>query len=98
MGSDTKPERQPAELFPVGEFIRDEMMARHWTVVDLAGRMGRSVLFVEQLINGEHEVTRGISEDLGKALGSEPDTWRILDIGYRRWRARRDLQVQEVPE
>ncbi len=33
-------DRQPAEVFPPGEFIQEELDARGWTTADLAARMG----------------------------------------------------------
>ena len=33
--------RNPAEVFPPGEFVREELEARGWTQTDLAAILGR---------------------------------------------------------
>ncbi len=49
--------RVPAEVFPPGEFIREELESRGWTQDDLAQIMGRPVRLVNELVNAKKQIT-----------------------------------------
>ena len=42
-----------AEVFPPGDFIRDELDARDWSQVDLAEIMGRPTETINRLVIGK---------------------------------------------
>jgi transcriptional regulator with XRE-family HTH domain len=44
---------KPAEVFPPGEFIHDELKERGWTQGDLADIMGRPASLICNIINGK---------------------------------------------
>lgn len=76
--------RIPAEVFPPGEFIRDELEARGWTQGDLAEIMGRPIQLVNELIAGKKQITPETAMGLAKAFGDEDALyWMNLDNVYR---------------
>lgn len=75
---------RPAEVFPPGEFIREELEERGWTQADLAGIMGRTVAMVNEIITGRRGITQRTAEELGAAFGTGPELWINLQASYRR--------------
>jgi len=76
--------RIPAEVFPPGEFIREELEARGWTQGDLAQIMGRPLRLVNELVAGKKQITPETARGLAKALGdNDPLYWMNLDSAYR---------------
>lgn len=43
----------PAEAFPAGEFLRDELEARNWSQSDFAKIIGRPAKLVSEIINNK---------------------------------------------
>ncbi|MCC6921072.1 MAG: helix-turn-helix domain-containing protein [Alphaproteobacteria bacterium] len=77
-------ERIPAEVFPPGEFIRDELEARGWTQNDLAEIMGRPLKTVNELIQGKKQITPETAIGLADAFGDDDALyWMKLDAAYR---------------
>lgn len=77
----------PAEAFPPGEYIKDEIEARGWTQRDLARVLGRSEPKVSELINGKRAVTVQTARELAAAFGTSAEVWLRLEA---QWRLRRD--------
>lgn len=78
------PIRVPAEVFPPGEFIREELEARGWTQGDLAQIMDRPVRLVNELVAGKKQITPETARGLSKAFGDDdPLYWMNLDSSYR---------------
>lgn len=50
-------QRVPAEVFPPGELIREELEARGWTQTDLAEILGRPLKLVNDIILGKRTIT-----------------------------------------
>ena len=85
---------RPAEVFPPGKFIQDELDARGWTVRDLAEQMGGeeveeiglNMLTVELLIGAPD---KGMTLDadtaigLACAFGTSPEFWTNIDQAWR---------------
>jgi ribosome-binding protein aMBF1 (putative translation factor) len=46
-------ERTPAEVFPPGEFIREEIEVRGWSQVEFAEILGRPPRLISELIAGK---------------------------------------------
>ena len=78
-------DRIPAEVFPPGDFIKDELDARGWTQAVLAEVMGRPLQFVNELISGRKSVTAETAIGLGAAFGTSAELWLNLDSAYRLW-------------
>ena len=78
------PLRTPAEIFPPGEFIRDELEARGWTQGDLAQIMGRPLQMVNEVVAGKKQITTDTALGLAKAFGDDDALyWMNLENVYR---------------
>lgn len=76
-------ERKFAEVFPPGEFIKDELEARGWTQLDLAQIMGRDPVQVSLIVNGKQALTPETATQLGDAFGTGGQFWMNLETAYR---------------
>ena len=76
-------ERIPAEVFPPGEYIRDELEERGWSQVELAEILGVSKATVSDLIRAKRAVTPEVAKALEAALGPSARYWLALDAYYR---------------
>ena len=83
-------ERVPAEVFPPGEFIREELEARGWSQNDLADILDSYPRFVSEIITGKRAVTPETAKKLGAAFGTDPQLWMNLESSYRLWHAKGD--------
>src|SRR5438105_1514468 len=77
------PYRVPAEVFPPGEFIREELEARGWTQGDLAQILDRPLRLVNELIAGKKQITPETARGLADAFGTDALYWMNLDSAYR---------------
>ena len=76
-------QRIPAEVFPPGEFIREELEERGWTQGDLAEILGRPLRLVNELIAGKKQITPDTAQGLAAAFGTDAILWMNLDSQYR---------------
>ena len=76
-------ERRPAELFPPGEYIKDELVARGWTQTDLAHILDRPFPAVNEIVAAKRRITRDTAIGLGEAFGTGPEIWLSLESAYR---------------
>ncbi len=71
--------RTPAEVFPPGVFIAEELEARGWSQIELADILGRPTRLVSELIAGKRAVTPETARGLGAAFGTGPQFWMNLE-------------------
>ena len=83
-------DRIPAEVFPPGEFVREELEMRGWTQADLAEFMGRPLRSINEIINCKKGITAETAIGLGKAFGTSAEYWLNLESAYRLHVARRE--------
>lgn len=76
-------DRKPAEVFPPGEFIRDELNERGWTQSDLAKIMGRPLPVLNLIISGRKSVTPETAVELGSAFGTSAEFWLNLETAFQ---------------
>jgi len=74
----------PAEVFPPGEFIDDELTERGCTRADLAQAMGESMEYLDELCAGSKPITIGPARKLAAYFGTSVELWMRLSIAYRR--------------
>jgi len=82
--------RIPAEAFPPGEFLKDELEARGWTQAEFAEMIGCPERLVEEIIAGRRGVTPEIARAFSDALGTSAQFWMNLEASYRAWRSARN--------
>ena len=82
--------RAPDDLFPPGEFIRDELKARNWTQRDLANILGRPVKSVNHILSAKTGITTKTAQELAAAFGTSAQFWLNLESAYRLAVERRD--------
>jgi HTH-type transcriptional regulator / antitoxin HigA len=83
--------RVAAEVFPPGEFIREDLEARSWTQADLAEILGRDLRLVNQLVGGKRAITPETAKGLAQAFGTGPEFWMNQGADSARWSTRRHL-------
>jgi HTH-type transcriptional regulator/antitoxin HigA len=75
--------RNPAEVFPPGEFIREELDARGWNQNDLAEILGRPTRLVNEIVLGKRAISPRTAMGLGEAFGTSPQFWMNLESAYQ---------------
>ncbi len=80
----------PAEVFPPGEFIREELEARGWTQEDLSRILDRPIKTVNQIITAKKQITPDTAVELSQAFGTSAEFWLNLESAYRLSLARQD--------
>jgi HTH-type transcriptional regulator/antitoxin HigA len=73
----------PAEVFPPGDFLREELAERGWTQEVFAEIIGKSERLVNEIIAGKREITPPTAQALGAALGTSAQFWMNLETAYR---------------
>ncbi len=79
-------ERVPAEAFPPGEYLKDELDERGWTQEEFASIIGRPPAVVNQIISGKRGVSPETAREIGAALGTSAIYWMNLEAAYRLWK------------
>jgi HTH-type transcriptional regulator / antitoxin HigA len=82
--------RRPAEVFPPGEILKEELEARGWTQADLAEIIGRHVNSVNEIVIGKRGISPEMARSLAAALGTSAEVWMNLDAAYQLSRVRDD--------
>ncbi len=72
-----------AEVFPPGEFLREELEARGWTQTELAEIICRPVRLINEIIAGKKTITPETATQLGDSLGTGPELWMNLESQYQ---------------
>ncbi len=78
--------RIPAEVFPPGDFLREELEARGWTQADFAQIIGRDITLVNQIVQGKRAITAETAYGFAAAFGTSPEFWIRLEEAYQLWR------------
>lgn len=82
--------RRPAEVFPPGEFIKEELEERGWTQSVLADVMVCPVATISEIVSGKRGISPESARKLAAAFGTSPEYWMNLDAAYRLFRMRDD--------
>lgn len=73
----------PAEAFPVGEYLSDELSERVWTVAEFVEIIGQPIPVVSEILNGEKEITAETAAAISQAFGTTPELWLNLQTAHR---------------
>lgn len=79
----------PAEAFPPGEFLEDELNERGWTQKEFADLTGLPPRLVSEIIAGKRGITPEAAIRFSAALGTSAQFWMNLDTAYRLHELRR---------
>lgn len=80
-------DRIPAEVFPPGEFLADELDARGWTQEEFAKIIRRPTKVVNEIIMGKKAVTPETAREFSAALGTSAQYWLNLQTAYDLWKS-----------
>ena len=80
-------ERIPAEVFPPGEFLADELRERGWTQSEFAEIVRRPIKTVNEIIAGKKSITPETAREFAAALGTTPQYWLNLESAYQLWKS-----------
>lgn len=73
----------PAEAFAPGEYLRDELDARGWTVTEFAEIIGRPIQAVSGILNAKKDITPETAVSFSEALGTSAELWLNLQTTYK---------------
>lgn len=76
-------ERHAAEVFPPGEFLRDELEARGWTQTELADIIGRPPRVINEIIASRRAITPETARDFAAAFETSAQFWMNLETAYQ---------------
>lgn len=85
--------RRPAEVFPPGDFLREELAERGWTQADLAEILGRPPRLIDEIILGKRGISPETAKGLADVFGTSAAFWMNLDSAWQLWRAGGDDEV-----
>ena len=77
----------PAEGFPPGEYLKDELEAREWTQIDLAKIIDRPPRTISDIINNKRGISTETAMDFAAAFGTSADLWLNLETNYQLFKA-----------
>ena len=87
---------KPARVVSPGQILTRELEARDWTQRDLATIMGRPYQAVNEIINGNKQITPDTARELAYAFGTSIDFWMALEANYRLHLAEQNAKEQEI--
>lgn len=73
----------PAEVFPPGDFIKEEIEARQWTQEDLARILGKPLPTVNQILKGKRAIIADTAKRLAAAFGNTAEFWLNLEAAWQ---------------
>jgi HTH-type transcriptional regulator/antitoxin HigA len=73
---------KPAEVFPPGEYLRDELAERGWTQIKFARIIGRPLQTVNGIINGKIRITAQTAKEIAAAFETSAELWMNLQKSY----------------
>src|SRR5882724_3238703 len=84
-----------AEVFPPGEFLKEELEARNWSQTQFAEIIGRPVRLINEIIAAKKSITPETAVQLGASLGTSADLWMNLETQYQLSRVRtKDKEIE----
>ena len=75
--------RDIAEVFPPGDFLKEELEARGWSQVEFAEILDRPPRVVSEIISGKRAITPETANGLGEALGTGAQFWMNLESAWQ---------------
>lgn len=76
-------DRKPAEGFPPGDFIQEEIKERGWSQEDFAQIIGKPLPTVNQIIKGKRAIIPETAKKIAAAFGNSPQFWMNLETSWQ---------------
>lgn len=89
-------EHIPAEVFPPGDFLKEELDARGWSQTDFAQILGKTTKTVNEIVLGKRRITPETARLLGQALGTSARVWVNLESAYQLYTAERNSPMTDA--
>ncbi|MCX5657657.1 MAG: HigA family addiction module antitoxin [Candidatus Omnitrophica bacterium] len=86
----------PARATKPGTVISMELEARGWSQKDLAEIMDRPLQAINEIINGNKQITPETAYELSEAFGTSAELWMNLETSYRLFLARETIKSKEI--
>ena len=87
---------RPAEVFPPGEILREELEARGWTQEDFAEIIGKHTPMVNEVLAGKRSITPETARAFSEALGTSAEFWMNLETSYRLSRVDATAEASDI--
>src|SRR5687767_14277918 len=75
--------REPAEVFPPGDFLKEELDERGWSQQELADILDRPPRLISEIIGGKRAITPETAIGLSEAFDTSADYWMNLESQYQ---------------
>src|SRR3989344_7861923 len=75
--------RTPAEVFPPGDFLKEELDKRGWTQVELSEILARPPRLISEIVSAKRAITPETAKGLAAALSTTAEFWMNLETSYR---------------
>ena len=85
----------PAEAFPAGEHLVEELDARGWTQAEFAEILGRPPQVISEIVSGKKEITRESAAQIAAALGPSPQYWLNYQDQYHLWKQAQNASTRK---
>lgn len=72
----------PAEVFPPGDYLRDELEERGWTAKEFAEILGRPAQVVSEILNGHKQIMPETALAIAEAFGTSAELWTNLQTTF----------------
>ncbi len=73
----------PVHAFPPGDYLRDELEARGWTVTEFSEIIDTPIQAVSAILNASKEITPETAMAIADALGMTAEVWLNLETRHR---------------
>ncbi|MCC7464481.1 MAG: HigA family addiction module antidote protein [Gammaproteobacteria bacterium] len=75
--------QKPAQVFPPGEILKDELEERGWSQAEFAEILGRPAGLVTDIITGRRGITPETAALFGEAFDVPAEFWMNLEAMYQ---------------
>lgn len=73
----------PAEVFPPGDYLGDEIAERGWTEAEFAEITGLPLEAVSEILIGKREISHETAPAFSQSLGTTPELWLNLQKRFK---------------
>lgn len=87
---------RPAQVFPPGYFIKDQLEQRQWSQNELAEVLGITPRHLSQVMNGESPLSYDLAIQLGQVFDTSAQLWSNLYLSYALWQEEQEEEVSET--